>query len=153
MLFSAHSRVVDEAHAHAGRRRDAIAQVAAHDDDVVDAGGRQRVELPVQDGPPAHRDHALRDVGGLGAQPPAAARGDDDRLHRCAPQLARDPQHRARGVGGVHRHVDVQEQVDPVGDGHEQNVARIVDDESPDGFEDGQRRRRAAGAWLWKPSP
>ena len=91
MLFSAHSRVVDEADAYAGRRRDAIAQVAAHDDDVVDAGRHQRVELPVQDRPPAHEDHALGDVGGFGPQPPAATRGDDDRLHRVRPSLRTIP--------------------------------------------------------------
>ena len=45
-----------------------VAAVAAHDHDVVDAGGGERVELPVQDGAPADLDHALGDLVGLVAR-------------------------------------------------------------------------------------
>ena len=91
---------------------------------------------------PADLDHALRDVVGLGAQPAAASRRDDDRLHRFASQRQHDTQQRARRIGGVHHDVGVQKPVDPIDQRDQPDVARVVDDEAADRLD--QRERRAA---------
>src|SRR5688572_619470 len=46
-------------------------------------------------------------------------------------ELAGDRQQRADRVGGVHREVGVEEEIDAIGYGHEEKIARIVDDEAP----------------------
>ena len=82
--------IVDEAQRRpaAGRSGDPVAEVAAHDHDIVDARGGERVELPVQDRATADGQERFLRVVGQGRETAGDAGGQDDRRHPSRVQLA-----------------------------------------------------------------
>ena len=82
----------------------------------------------------------------------ALPRGSAGRAARPSSRV--DGEQRARRVGGVHDQVGVEEEVHAVGERHEENVARVVDDEAPDRLDERERRAaRRRGRLAANPSP
>ena len=89
MLLLAHSGFSTNRTRRPGRAPaiDSITEVAAHDDELVDPGGGERIELPMQNRASSDGHHALRDLGGLRPEALTAAGGNDDPFHVVRPSL------------------------------------------------------------------